>query len=233
MRVLRALYNFAMEYYEDPNGKGIILENPVLRLNKIDAWYPVKRRRKVLKNDELKAWYKAVADLSNTRSTGCAEVMTDYFHTLLFTGLRKNEAAKLDVGSVDLKNKTFIAEETKNWEEHALPMSQPVLEIMKRRCKASNQWLFPSNAAGPISNIQWWGIKITKASGVQFSPNDIRRTFISVAESLDLSGYTLKRLLNHKIVEHDVTAGYIVTDVERLRKPMDRAKAAGVPYCHA
>ena len=43
-----------------------------------------------------------------------------------------------------------------------------------------------------------------------------------MAESLDLSGYTLKRLLNHKINDSDVTSGYIVSDVERLRGPMDR-----------
>jgi hypothetical protein len=42
-----------------------------------------------------------------------------------------------------------------------------------------------------------------------------------VAESLDLSTYTLKRLLNHR-EGRDVTAGYIVLDVERLRRPMQR-----------
>ncbi|MFX8543023.1 hypothetical protein ABTM06_20225, partial [Acinetobacter baumannii] len=46
-----------------------------------------------------------------------------------------------------------------------------------------------------------------------------RRTFITIAESLDISAYALKRLLNHKMT-NDVTAGYIVTDFERLRKPM-------------
>lgn len=40
-----------------------------------------------------------------------------------------------------------------------------------------------------------------------------------IAESLDIPAYALKRLLNHKM-NNDVTAGYIVADVERLRKPM-------------
>jgi hypothetical protein len=34
-----------------------------------------------------------------------------------------------------------------------------------------------------------------------------------------IPAYALKRLLNHKM-NHDVTAGYIIMDVERLRKPM-------------
>jgi hypothetical protein len=38
---------------------------------------------------------------------------------------------------------------------------------------------------------------------------------------IDLSAYSVKRLLNHKM-RNDVTAGYIVTDVERLRQPMQK-----------
>ena len=56
---------------------------------------------------------------------------------------------------------------------------------------------------------------------VSFSTHDLRRTFITIAESLDISVYSLKRLLNHKMT-NDVTAGYIITDVERLRAPMQR-----------
>ncbi len=49
----------------------------------------------------------------------------------------------------------------------------------------------------------------------------IQATLATIAESLDLSAYALKRLLNHTMT-HDVTAGYIMRDVERLRKPMQR-----------
>ena len=40
-----------------------------------------------------------------------------------------------------------------------------------------------------------------------------------MAESLDLSHYALKRLLNHRMTG-DVTAGYISRNVERLRAPI-------------
>ena len=49
----------------------------------------------------------------------------------------------------------------------------------------------------------------------------LRRTFITIAESLDIPYYALKRLLNHSQA-NDVTAGYIINDVERLREPMDK-----------
>ena len=66
--------------------------------------------------------------------------------------------------------------------------------------------------------------KIIDQSGVTFTLHDLRRTFITIAESLDIPAYALKRLLNHKMTQ-DVTAGYIVMDVERLRAPMQKISA--------
>ena len=63
--------------------------------------------------------------------------------------------------------------------------------------------------------------KITALSDVPFIIHDLRRTFITAAERLDISAYAIKRLVNHKMA-NDVTAGYIVSDVERLRKPAQR-----------
>ncbi|CDZ77228.1 hypothetical protein BN59_03649 [Legionella massiliensis] len=64
-------------------------------------------------------------------------------------------------------------------------------------------------------------LKVVELSGVSFTVHDLRRTFATTAESLDLPAYALKRLLNHKMT-NDVTAGYIMRDVERLRTPMQR-----------
>jgi integrase len=75
---------------------------------------------------------------------------------------------------------------------------------------------------------------LKEESGVDFSIHDLRRTFITVAESLDISVYTFKRLVNHKIGESkDVTAGYIGIDIERMRKATQKVtneilKQAGV-----
>ncbi len=60
---------------------------------------------------------------------------------------------------------------------------------------------------------------VIKETGIQFTVHDLRRTFITIAESLDIPAYALKRLMNHKM-NNDITAGYIIVDVERLRKPM-------------
>ncbi len=93
--------------------------------------------------------------------------------------------------------------------------------LENRRANANSIYVFPnakgnSHFAEPRKQI----LKIIAASGVQFTLHDLRRTFISIAESLDIPAYALKRLLNHKIINSDVTAGYIISDVDRLKEPM-------------
>jgi integrase len=63
--------------------------------------------------------------------------------------------------------------------------------------------------------------KVIESTGISFSLHDLRRTFTTIAESLDIPAYGLKRLLNHSDGS-DVTAGYIVANVERLREPMQK-----------
>lgn len=47
---------------------------------------------------------------------------------------------------------------------------------------------------------------IIAATGVQFCFHDLRRTFITIAESLGVPHYSLKALLNHSM-GNDVTFG--------------------------
>ncbi len=62
--------------------------------------------------------------------------------------------------------------------------------------------------------------KTTAASGVTFTLHDLRRTYITIAESLDIPHYALKRLLSHRS-SADVTGGYIIINVDRLRGPVE------------
>jgi hypothetical protein len=61
--------------------------------------------------------------------------------------------------------------------------------------------------------------------------HDLRRTFITVAESLDIFLYAINRLAHHKF-SHDVTARYIAFDVERLRHPMSHITNTLFRYVH-
>ncbi len=214
MRVLRALFNFASGQYEDSQGHSLITENPVKRLSQTKAWYRIKRRQTYIKSHELSAWYEGVMQIDN-------EILRDYLLLILFTGLRRQEAAKLSWSQVDLDAKTLTIHDTKNHETHTLPLSDYLFDLLiKRYQNKTNDYVFSGTGAGgfivePKRQIK----KIIDTSGISFTIHDLRRTFITIAESLDIPAYALKRLLNHKMTS-DVTSGYIIHDAERLRKPM-------------
>ncbi len=140
---------------------------------------------------------------------------------ILFTGLRRQEAAKLKWENVDLKDKTLKISDTKNNQTHILPLSDYLFDLLKsRKENIASDYVFPGNGEyGHIIEPRVQMAKVIEESKVQFTIHDLRRTFITIAESLDISIYALKKLLNHKM-SSDVTAGYVVIDVERLRKPM-------------
>lgn len=141
----------------------------------------------------------------------------------MFTGLRREEAAQLHWNNVDLKAKTLIILDTKNNQAHTLPLSTYLLNLLKnRQLLSDSNYVFPGTGKnGYIIEPRKQLAKVIAVSGITFTIHDLRRTFITAAESLDISAYALKRLVNHKM-NNDVTAGYIVSDVERLRKPMQQ-----------
>lgn len=224
MRLLRALFNFASGEYEDAQGRSLILENPVKRLSHTRAWYRIDRKQTIIKPYELAAWYKAVKEVKDQRTTGKSSILRDYFLLLLFTGLRREEAIQLTWDRVDLKAKTLTIADTKNNQAHTLPLSDFLFDlfISRKADSSSSQFVFPGDGKTGY-NVEPRKVmnKIIEQSGIAFTLHDLRRTFITIAESLDISAYALKRLLNHKM-SHDVTAGYIIIDVERLRKPMQQ-----------
>lgn len=222
-RYFRAVVNFAIAQYEDSNGDPIFRDNPVKRLSQTRAWYRIGRRQTLIKYYDLAAWYKAVMNLTNTAIAPNREVIRDFLLLVLFTGLRRAEAANLTWNRVDLKNRTLTIKDTKNREDHVLPLTDYLhAMLLKRHESATNQYVF-SNEQGtaglvdPKKQIR----NVIDESGVEFTVHDLRRTFITIAESLDIPAYALKRLLNHKM-NNDVTAGYIIADVERLREPMQK-----------
>jgi integrase len=223
MRVLRALINHAMDKYEDSKGNPIILFNPVERLSKTRAWYKVERRKNLIRPSQIKPWYEATLQLNQ-------ETTRDYLHFLLFTGLRKTEGAQLRWKDVSFEEKTFTIPDTKNGESHTLPFSVFIEEILLRRYQSRQSiFVFPSDSAsGYIQDPRKAILKVCEVSGVHFRLHDLRRTFITIAESRDIPAYALKRLLNHKD-KSDVTSGYIISDVSRLKEPMQKISSF---ICH-
>jgi len=215
MRVLRAVFNHAIAKYEDDSGKPVLNFNPVDRLSQGRAWYKIERRRTVIAAHDLADWYEATMQLTH-------DVSRDYLHFLLFTGLRKMEAATLTWDQVSFQAKTFTIPDTKNGEPHTLPLTDYLTDLLKHREANADgsPWVFPSPVYDSHLREPRGAIKqVIEATGKHFTLHDLRRTFITIAESLDIPAYALKQLLNHRD-PNDVTAGYIVSNTDRIRNPM-------------
>jgi len=225
MRFMRAMFNFASGRYEDSEGNSIIADNPIKRLSQTRSWYKIERRQTVIKASDLPAFLKAVLELPSYSASLNSLAVRDYLSLLLFTGLRREEALSLKWKNVDLKNKALTIPDPKNRQPHTLPLTPFLLDMLQKRFNendSTSEFVFPSTGTkGYMNDPRPQMDKVSEKSGVKFTPHDLRRTFITIAESLDISAYALKRLANHKMA-NDVTAGYIIGDVERLRSPMLR-----------
>jgi len=206
-RTFRLFYNFAGQLEELP-------DNPVKRLSATRQWFGVERRGTVIKPSDLPAWYEAANSLDNP-------IIRNYLLLMLFTGLRRNEAAGLKWENVDLDSRLFTVLNTKNGKPHTLPASAPIYEILREmRTLRENDFVFAGiGKSGHINNPKRQMAKITEKTGIAFCIHDLRRTFASIAESC-VSYTVLKRLMNH--TDRDVTQGYLILSQEKMRGEMEK-----------
>lgn len=216
MRILGVLLNFAAANYE-LDGEPILTFNPVKKLSQNHAWYREYRRQVIIPDHQLAPWYREVAALRRSQ-------VRDYLLLLLFTGLRRMEAATLTWKDIDFETQVLRVspEVTKSKREHRLPLSDFLLELLSQRHKDSgaHHYVFPGQGGrGHMVDSGYVIDQVIKRSGVQFNLHDLRRTYLTTAEKLGLPYVVLKKLANHS-GGADTTFGYLIVDVERLREPV-------------
>lgn len=211
MRVLRALLTFAAYKYSEL--AELAVRNPVKRLTEVRAWNKISRRRRSIAN-QLPQWFATLRTLPDRKNR-------DFHLLLLLTGLRKNEAASLTWNMLDEANAFIAIEQTKNGDRHELPLSTQLVDLLRSRRQLPDVDPLFVFASHPLMQLSpdYRGYQMVSAlSGVEFHFHDLRRSFATIADDLDISERVIKRLLNHR--SNDVTQGYICNGVERLRAPM-------------
>ena len=220
--MLRALWNYAA------SSDTTLPPNPTGALR--SRWLEVPRRQRVVSTDELPRFFAAIQALDNT-------VARDYLTLLLFTGLRREEAASLTWNDVDLPARIMriSAARTKAGRKLELPITDFIYNMLscRHRGLGNTQFVFPSvGKSGHIAEPKFPLTQIALKTGIQVSAHDLRRTFITVAESCDISPIALKALVNHSL-NGDVTSGYVIVTPERLREPAQRVTDRLKALCHA
>jgi integrase len=235
VRALRAVVNYLRAE------RDLDLPDVARRITATKGWGNVARRKRALLGEPLGEFVSAVRALREDLPPDLTGTQRDLTLLLLCTGLRWSSGAGLQWSEIDFKAKTMTipADRMKGKVEHCLPIGPAMMTMLKKRQEhaRSKEFVFPGleinpgngkkKKMRPIARLsQRFLAKIKDADGVMiaWSPHDLRRTALTILESMDVSAYALKRIAAHSQIA-DVTAGYLADDAGRLRSPMERLEA--------
>lgn len=244
--LLRLIFNFASGYYleDTPEKRPLYSYNPVSVLDVGQQWIVKGGQSRVkgnaIRRKHLPAMWEAINNIQNYQSkrhnknSPLAEPAHYYFKFMLFTGIRPSAAAETEWHQINLEEGhiSYVDEDAEKVKGSTpifeLPLSDYVLHMLKEmhaKKKKSQRYLFPNaGGTGPIaSGLNEWAKKISAAAegidGAVYTAHDYRSTFGTVADSIGLNEWTIKRLMNHSSLgSKDVTSGYIRSEGETLRK---------------
>lgn len=227
MRMLRALFNFAKAEYKDSNGYSLFPNNPVQVLSAKRIWNNVARKQTRLRPSQLRPFLQAITEIRQQASIyrqDSTVAMCDYIEFITYTGLRKSETMTLAWSDIYMADGFFMVKDTKNGDDIELPITVPLLAILKRRkdYKINNYVFGVDSPKGHIVEPKKTLERIRQQADVSIGLHDLRRTYCSIAENTGVGHYTLKRLLNHKTGRNDVTGGYTILTAEELHEPAER-----------
>ncbi len=228
MRMLRAVLTWARADL----GKAVLPENAVHVLTEKHQWFQERPRQNYIQREDLAAWFIAVRGLQNTEASQDRETIATFLQFVLLTGARRGEAERLQWSDVDFDVGTITFRDTKNGEDRVVPLTRFAGGLLRAQLakapkrgtgdnRPRNVYVFAATLGetGHIQEPRKALEAVAAASGIRHTLHDLRRTYATHLESLDVSLYALKRLLGHSD-GRDVTARhYTVANVDRLRKP--------------
>lgn len=234
MRMLRAIYNWASFHYIDKDEKPLIKDNPVQILTAKKQWNRIKSRTSFLEDDEVGQFFNALMqyqDETRHHKRHYSNNSRDLYILIMFTGIRLNEGQSLSWRNVDLDKGHLVFRDTKNGDDHRIPMGDFLHEVLQQRNELrQNEWVFPSRmkAGEHISNVRAALDKLNEHAGTKITTHDLRRTYASIANNLDYSYATIKRLLNHRdsSEQDNVTLRYIQMTMKKLKLAMNEIEDA-------
>lgn len=164
--------------------------------------------------EKLGAWWRAAAARAGAPSAdGC--------RFILLTGCRPGEVfgseheEGLLVGHVDLDGRRVTLQDTKNRRDHTIALSTQAAAIIATHCTGKKPKAKVFDVSDPGRMLEAINAE-AEVEGI--TPHKLRHTFASVAEEL-VSGYALKRMLNHSDSGNDVTGAHYVGKSEaQLRR---------------
>ena len=219
MAVLRALFNYAIREYREPDGAPVLTDNPVDVLYK--KWVPLKPRTSRVPDNKVGAVWSYLTKAREQAYNRDTLASLDLVMLLLLTGLRIGECSELTWDRVNLDEGWIHIPDPKNSNPVWLPLSSQAVELLKTRQRVKGSpFVFSSwGKCGHIRDPRDTMTKVSAAAGTKITPHDLRRTFTTIGIAncgIDLTRVEL--LTNH--VPKGVTARhYLETSHLQYLKP--------------
>jgi integrase len=168
--------------------QGLADSNPVIGTGKAHEKGP---RSRVLSNAELSVIWRALPE---------EEDFGDVVRILALTGQRRQEIGSLQWSEIDLDAATFTLppERAKNNREHVVPLSAPVLDILKRQPRTDRQFVFGRGKDGYKGFSSGKLVLDAKLTLEPWTFHDLRRTFSTrLHDDLGIAPHIVEALINH------------------------------------
>lgn len=215
LQMLRAAINWAITSQGWRVSELVEGENPATRI-KLN---PEKRRKEWVRPKELPALVRAIKQEKNPWFRA-------FFLMTLATGARKGELLNLKWKDVDLKNRVILFRDTKNKEDHEIPLAADTVKLLRELPRTlKNPYVFCGHVSGkPINNPYRPWTRILKRSGIarRVTIHDLRRTVGSLLASSGFTTQQIGKLLNHK---SEITAKVYAEIADEAKSDMVGAMA--------
>ena len=182
----RRLYASMGRMFKWLTGRGIILTNPILGVEKPGV---ESSRERVLKDEEIRAlWHATEGD----------DPYYQAVRLLLLTGARREEITRLRWDEIQGDTIHLAGSRTKNGEPHLIPLSPQALALLHSRPRIGDTYVFTITGARPIASWSKAKERLDAACGVKnWRIHDLRRTLATGLQKLRVELQVTETLLGH------------------------------------
>lgn len=217
--VLRALFNYAIREYREPDGAPVLTDNPVDVLYK--KWVPLKPRTSRVPDSKVGAVWSFLTKAREQAYNRDTLASIDLVMLLMLTGLRIGECSELTWDRVNLEEGWIHIPDPKNSNPVWLPLSTQAVQLLTTRQRVKGSpFVFSSwGKAGHIKDPRDTMKKVSEVAGTKITPHDLRRTYTTIGvASVGIDLHKVELLTNH--VPKGVTARhYLETSHLQYLKP--------------
>jgi len=194
---------------------GLDIQSPFVKLGAAGL-LPARAQPKArkLKETDLPEWSAAVDKLP--------ESQRDYLRLVFLTGLRKNECGAILPEHVELDGNVLKIPDTKGGRPHTLPITDPMREVLERRCAACEPGtrLFAGLSVDHVTEMA------QRAGAPDFTLHDLRKLLATVGARLGTGDAILRRILGHAPKRSDVLhRHYVGLEASDVAEALTRIQA--------